>query len=463
MPKLMRCPFCGHLQDEPAGVKECGRCGGGLEYETKPPAGKASYLQVQMELDQVAAPARQNVERHILVTLRTPKEVPAEELPAAKKRPPISFTAVLDVSGSMQGEKISQARDAVRQAVRYLRSGDVFSLVTFNNDVACPFEPTLFGDKTRKEVEAVLDHIHAGGMTALDGGLVMGIEKALVHPQETNLVMLLSDGQTNVGETDLEVIGGRALQARQKGVLVSALGIGLDYNEVLLTEIASQGGGRFYHLENAAQIPAYVAGELNEVAALAAREVKIQLQLPAGATLVPLSAAFPVRQEGEQALVLVGDMPCETELMIPLRLALLGQAPGASLSMEGTVTFRSPVGHEHEVPLNRVTVRFLETGKFTLQEGVAAPVVERVLVQMRASNVLGLTRAWELQPEEAEQQTKASVDALRAYASLLGRERGEQEARQVAERFSNMRSDRQYSKNVQAASYFAVRGGKKHD
>jgi Mg-chelatase subunit ChlD len=463
MPKLMRCPFCGHLQDEPTGVKECGRCGGGLEYENKPPAGQASYLQVQMELDQVAAPARQNVERYILVTLRTPKEVPAEEMPITKKRPPISFTAVLDVSGSMQGEKITQAREAVRQAAHYLRSGDVFSLVAFNNDVTCLFKPTLVDEKTRQAVDECLQQVHAGGMTALDGGLVMGIEQVLVRPQDTNLVMLLSDGQTNVGEKDLEVIGGRALQAREKGVLVSALGIGLDYNEVLLTEIASQGGGRFYHLENAAQIPAYVAGELKEVAALAARDVQIRLQLPTGATLVPLSATFPVRQEGEQAVVLVGDMPCETELMIPLRLALLGQAPGARLSVEGAVTFRSPAGHEHEVTLNRVTVRFMEQGKFTLQEGVAAPVVERVLVQMRASNVLGLTRMWERRPQDAEQQTKASVDALRAYASLLGEERGEREAMQVSERFSSMRSDRKFSKDIQSAAYFSVRGGKKHD
>ena len=463
MPKLMRCPFCGHLQDEPAGVKECGRCGGGLEYETKPPVGQASYLQVQMELDQVAAPAHRNVERHILVTLRTPKEVPAGEMPPSRQRPPISFTAVLDVSGSMQGEKIVQAREAVRQAVRYLRSGDVFSLVTFSSDVACPFEPIKVNEKTRQEVEALLDTIHAGGMTALDGGLVMGIEKVRVHPQDTNLVMLLSDGQTNVGEKDLEVIGGRALKAREKGALVSALGIGMDYNEALLTEIATQGGGRFYHLEQAAQIPAYVAGELKEVAALAARDVQVKLQLPAGATLVPLSAAFPVRQEGEQAVVLVGDMPCETELEIPLRLALIGQAPGSRLSVEGEVSFRSPIGREHEVPLNRVTVRFAEPGKFTLQEGVAAPVVERVLVQMRASNVLGLTRAWERRPEEAEQQTKESIEALRSYASLLGRERGEQEALRVSEQFSSMRRDKHFSKNIQSASYFTVRGGKKHD
>ncbi len=53
MSRLMRCPYCGLLQDEPIGVKSCGRCGGGLEYERELP-GKPAYLQVQMELDQVA-------------------------------------------------------------------------------------------------------------------------------------------------------------------------------------------------------------------------------------------------------------------------------------------------------------------------------------------------------------------------------------------------------------------------
>lgn len=463
MAKLMRCPFCGHLQDEPPGIKECGRCGGKLEYETKPPPGRASYLQVQMELDQVAAPAGRNVERHLLVTLRTPAEIPPEELPPSRERPPVNFTAVLDVSGSMVGDKIIQAREAVRQAVRFLRQGDVFSLVTFNNDVKCLFEPVVVGAKTRQAVESQLDKVFASGMTALDGGLVLGIEKALVHSLDTNLVMLLSDGQTNVGEKDLEVIGSRALQAREKGVMVSALGIGLDYNEALLAEIATQGGGRFYHLENARQIPVYVAGELKEVATFAAREVRINLSLPPGATLFPLSPVFPVHQQGEQASVLVGDMPLETELEIPLRLALLGQSAGTRLSVEGGVSFQSPVGHELDVPLNRVTIRFLEAGRFSLRDGVAAPVVERVLQQMQAVNVLDLTRTWEKHPGEAERKTRTSVEALRAYASLLGEERAEQEAFRVAEQFSFMRSSKKASKNVQSAAYLSIRGGKKHD
>ncbi len=461
MAKLMRCVYCGLLQDEPGGIKECSRCGGSLIFENHLALGQETYLQVQMELDQVAAPAGQNIERYLLVTIRTPKEVPSEEMPpATHSRPPVNFSAVLDVSGSMQGEKLTQAKLAVRLATQYLRPGDVFSLVTFNNNVTCPFEPARVDDKTSQAVEACLQTIQSSGMTALDSGLERGIEKALVHKLETDLVMLLSDGQTNVGEKDLEVIGMRALQARQHGVLVSALGIGLDYNEALLAEIATQGGGRFYHVQNANQIPAYLAGELGEVAMLAARDARIHLAIPPGATLVPLSAAYPVVQFGGDSVVSAGDIPCDTELEIPLRLALVGGAAGSKLSIDGRLAFRSPAGHNLEVPLNRVTVRFMAQGQFGLLEGVVAPVVERVLSQMRAASMLSVSRAMAHKPEEAEQHTKTSIEALRSYAALLGEERAEKEAMGVAERFSALRTDQASAKQAVAAAFSVMRGGK---
>jgi len=461
MAKLMRCEYCGLLQDEPAGVKSCSRCGGELCFETRPPKTRADYLSVQMELDQVAAPADQNVERYLLVTIRTPKEVPPEEMPpATHSRPPVNFSAVLDVSGSMQGEKLTQAKQAVREATKYLRSGDIFSLVTFDTGVACPFEPVLVDNKTGQAVEACLQTILAHGMTALDGGLDRGIEKAQIHKLETNLVMLLSDGQTNVGEKDLEVIGVRALQAHQQGVLVSALGIGPDYNEALLAEIATQGGGRFYHVQDANQIPAYLAGELGEVAMLAARDAKIHLAIPPGATLVPLSATYPVVQSGGEAGVSAGDIPCDTELEIPLRLALVGGSAGSKLSIDGRLTFRSPAGHDLEVPLNRVTVRFMAQDQFGSRQGVIAPVVERVLSQMRAASVLGLSRTMANKPEEAEQRTKTSLEALRAYASLLGEERAEKEIKGIAERFSELHASPASAKNAVADAFMAQRSSK---
>ena len=462
MSRLMRCPYCGHLQDEPAGVKECARCGGILEYERQLP-GEQGYLQVQMELDQVAAPANLNVERYLLVTIRAPREVPAAEgRPEGAGRAPINFAAVLDVSGSMQGEKIANARAAVRQAIRYLRQGDIFSLVTFSSQVACPFEPGFVDRGTTPTLDSALDEIQAGGMTALDGGLELGIEKALVRKQDTNHVLLLSDGQANVGVTDLELIGQRAFQARQGGMTVSSLGVGLDYNEALLAEIATQGGGRFYHLSTPHEIPAYLAGELGEVIALAARDVVIGLNIPEGATLVPLTAAYPVQQNEGRALVSVGDIPCDTELEVPLRLAFLGQSEGKKLSIAGELTFQSPAGNKFQALLNRVTVRFFSQPTFTPRQGVVVPVVERVLDQMRAVHVLDVARAIAHQPQIAEKQADGLIRSYRSYAELLGEERAEVEARRVAERFSALRADRVSSKRAVADAFMAVRASKKH-
>ena len=245
MAKLMRCPFCGLLQDEPPGVKECKRCGGQLEFDGGQLPGSTSYVQVQMELDQVAAPAGRNGERHILLTIRTPEKVPAEDaVPGGKERPPINFTAVLDASGSMQGEKIEQVKDALTRAVRFLREGDVFSLETFGNHSTTLFEAVEVNKVTRDEFLARISRLGAGGMTALWQGLNAGIEGSREEPRTNNLLLLLSDGQANVGETDLEVIGQAAAKARAENLIVSTLGVGDDYNEALMTEVATQGGGR---------------------------------------------------------------------------------------------------------------------------------------------------------------------------------------------------------------------------
>jgi Mg-chelatase subunit ChlD len=462
MASLMRCPYCGLLQDEPAGVKTCSRCGGGLEYESQPLPGKTSaYLQVQMELDQVAAPAGRNVERYLLLTIRTPDTVPAKEAaPSGKKRPPLNFATVLDISGSMHGEKIIQAREAVRQAVRHLHTDDVFSLVTFSSEVKCPFEPTKVDERTIGTIESTLQKITAGGSTALCDGLEMGIKNATKYKDDSNLVLLLSDGLANVGETDLEKIGQHALKAREKGLLVSTMGIGLDYNEALMTEVAIQGGGRYYHIQDAGKIPAFVAGELGEIAALAARDVNIHLTLPDGATLIPLSAAYPIQQAGGLAVISVGDIPCDTELEIPLRLALLAQPVGTKLSLDGMLKFHSPAAHEITVPINRVTVRFMKSEAFQLREGMVMPVAEKIFVQMKANSVLGLSRIRALRPAEAEKQTEVILDRLHTYVDLLGEDRAEKEMHLIKEEFTAFAASPVKAKMAQNAAFRSARSSK---
>ncbi len=465
MPRLMRCLYCGTLQDEPAGAKTCVRCGGELSFVTEPPPDEQrSYLQVQMELDQVMAPAGQNVERHLLVTLRAPAQVPATETaPTTAGRPPLHFTAVLDVSGSMQGDKITQAKDAVRQALSRLHDGDTLALVTFSNKIQTVLAPTPVDDHIRQVVQSALQEIRAGGMTALCGGLEEGLKHASSAGHETNLVLLLSDGQANVGETDLERVGYRAYEARQKGIIVSTLGLGLEYNEALMAEVATQGGGRFYHVERASQVGVYLAGELGEVAALAARDTRIHLTIPAGAIVMPLSAAYSTQQDGDQATVSIGDIPCDTELEVPVRVALAAKRPGGKLSFEGYVTYRSPADNQLKSSLNRVTVRFVEAAAFQLRAGVVAPVAERVLEHIKAANVLSVYRAMAKSPEEGQKQRADGLSRLRAYASLLGDERAKEEARDSEDHLHAMAAAPSLSKAGIAAAFARTRGTKKFD
>jgi len=465
MAQLMRCLYCGLLQDEPAGVKTCARCGGELAFEAPPlPDRRGAYIQVQMELDQVVAPAGRNVDRHLLVTLRTPDQLPPEEAaPTDTGRQPLHFAAVLDVSGSMRGQKLEQAKEAVRQALNRLHDGDVFSLVTFSSVVHCVFKAAALDKRARRTVESVLREVEASGMTALCGGLEMGLEQVAAMKRETNLLLLLSDGQANVGETDIEKIGHRGYQARQQGIVVSTLGVGSDYNEALMAEIATQGGGRFYHVMQAGQIGAYLTGELGEIAALAARQAEIVLTLPAGATVVPLAAAYPASQADGRVTVLVGDVPLSTELEIALRLTLPAQSPGARLSVEGDLTYSSPAGHRLQNPLNRVTVRFKEAAAFGRQEGVVAPVIERVLGQMKATSVLGVARAAARSDTEGLRHADLSTAAIREYAALLGEERAAQEADELTGRFAQMRAAPAMARQTVAAAHGFVRAAKKFD
>ena len=461
MSQLMRCPYCGLLQDEPAGVKECGRCGGELVFEQSPPT-PAGYVQAQMELDQINAPGDQIVERHLVITLTTPSQVPAEEAaPTESGREPMGFVAVLDVSGSMRGEKIVAARDAVRQTIRLLHDGDVFSLVTFASRSKTLLKPAVVDARLRARVESVLQEVEAGGQTALYGGLEKGLKMAQAKTQDVNLVLLLSDGQANVGETDLEQVGARALEGREHGITVSTLGVGRNYNEALMAEVANQGGGRFYHILHAHQIAPYLAGELGEASALAARDTELHLALPAGTGIQPFSGAYRV---GQDSNVLLGDIPIDTQLEVVLRLLLPAQTSGSRLPIDGELSYRSPAGNDLATALNTVTVRYTDQAAFGHADGAVIPVVERVLEQIRARNVLGSVRMAATHGKaEVERGARTRVQEVRRYASLLGEERAEEMAAEEEEQLRVVFAAPAASKAAMGAAYQRQRSTRSFD
>jgi Ca-activated chloride channel family protein len=421
MKGLMRCLFCGLLQDEPEGVKQCQRCGGELVFEAGPePETNGNYLQTQMELDQVNAPAGQMVDRHLLITIKTPENVPEKFLADTESgRQALSLHVVLDVSGSMHGMKIENTKQALRMAARILREGDNLAMSVFSDSARLVLPPTSYNEKTRRVFESVIDELRPGGMTALYDGLDLGLQQADTMHSDNHLTLLLSDGQANVGETNLEIVGNLAKEGADRGLVVSTLGVGMDYNEALMTEIATQGKGRFYHVKDAVEIAQTMSAELGEAADIAARDVKLHIHLPEGAALIPLSAAYRCEIIDSEAIVSIGDIPIDLEVEVPLRLTMFTGTEGERLGVDGEITYTTPSGEKLKAQMNRVTVRFIQGKRYQKELGLVKPVAERIARQMHAKQVLNFSRAYNQADEAQIRDAEQERNRLREYVSML--------------------------------------------
>ena len=150
--------------------------------------------------------------------------------------------AVIDVSGSMSGEKIQQARTALIQLLGTLREGDRFRLVAFSGGVRRYADGwTDVTASTRQAAEGWIRSLEAEGGTNIAGALA----EAFAQPpaeQALGVVVFLTDGQASTGETDPERIADRAEQGRGR-FRVFSFGIGDDVNTFLLDRLTERARG----------------------------------------------------------------------------------------------------------------------------------------------------------------------------------------------------------------------------
>jgi Ca-activated chloride channel family protein len=155
-------------------------------------------------------------------------------------------------------------------------------------------------------------------------------------------VLLLTDGLANQGVTDPEVLRDAAARYRSQGVSTSTFGLGADFDEELLTSMASAGGGHFYFIEQAQQIPDLLASELGEVLDIVARDVAFEVAAGDGVSVVVMNA-LPVEQTGSITRVRLGDLVSEQEVTLLLAISCDARAEGARASVNCRVTDRGQV------------------------------------------------------------------------------------------------------------------------
>ena len=206
--------------------------------------------------------------------------------PAA--RPHLSVHLVLDVSGSMSGESIARAREAAATLVDRLAPTDDFSLTTFSSDAAVKVADGLVGPR-RTAIKSVIEGIGVQGGTNIGEGLALGYAQASLPsiPEDAvRVVLLLSDGKANEGITSSPRLSRLALDAFQRGIQTSALGLGSNYDGALMSSIANDGAGGYYYLKSPDQIAPALTTELDKRLDPVATAVEVRVRLQKDVSLL---------------------------------------------------------------------------------------------------------------------------------------------------------------------------------
>ncbi len=235
------------------------------------PALASPLLNLKLDLDRTVLPAGQSEKTIIKVLLDVP------QITDSSLRPPVNLTLVLDRSGSMTGHKLEKAKEAAIAALHRLSERDLFSLVTYDHNVTTLVPPQSAANS--KWIETRIRSISAGGNTALFGAVSQGAAEVRKHQSENYIqrMILLSDGLANVGPSSASDLGRLGAALLKEGISVTTIGIGTDFNEDLMTQLASRSDGNHYFVESSHDLPRIFAAELGDVLSIAASKIRIEI------------------------------------------------------------------------------------------------------------------------------------------------------------------------------------------
>lgn len=194
---------------------------------------------------------------------------------------PLNLSLVLDKSGSMEGAKIQNLREAAKRVVDHLGPDDILSIVAFSDRKYLIAESQSVAD--HEALRKQIDRIRDGGGTAISGGMSQGLyelEKAL-SPDRVSRMLLLTDGQTFGDEEACKRLGKKA---GDEGIVVNALGLGDDWNEDLLDAIAGASGGVADFVDSPEKIERFFDEVVKSMQDTVVQNAAILLRLAGGVT-----------------------------------------------------------------------------------------------------------------------------------------------------------------------------------
>ncbi|MCC6888920.1 MAG: VWA domain-containing protein [Hyphomicrobiales bacterium] len=341
------------------------------------------------------------------------------------QRTPVNVAFVIDRSGSMVGARIAQARDAAAAAVRRLDGNDIASVVAFDDRIEVLVDARPVADHA-----AFIDSIRqigARGSTAIHGGVSEGAQQVKRHldVRRLNRVVLLSDGQANVGPRRPEDFAqlGRALLAQ--GISVSTIGLGDRYNEDLMLALARSSDGNHTFVGEATDLVQVFNKEFDDVLAACAQMVAIDLELRPGVRVVR-ALSRDGRIEGQTAQFQLAQVYAATEHYVLMEVAIDAAVAAAGETDLGRVrvSYSTPQTDTRQSLESPIVARF-SSAAAEVAAGRDNVVLESVIEQsVRARSAAAVTLRDQGRHSEAQalfKENVAEIDAQAAQGPLSAR------------------------------------------
>ena len=264
-----------------------------------------------------------------------------------EERAPLALAIVFDKSGSMSGEKLESSKDSVLKLLRRMRDDDQVAFVQYDSSHQVRQRLARVGD-VRGRLISTVQELSAGGGTNIPPALQSGLEALEgAGADRVRRVVLVSDGLDS-SRLRAETTARNALDSK---ITVSALGIGLDFDEAYMAGVAQAGRGNFGFVRNGAALARFLHQELDETSKTTVESASLRLELPDSVRFVQAIGA-DARQLGDGEIeISVGALFSGDERRVALELAA-DLEHGETVPIKARVTWHQVGGDRTRAQLN---------------------------------------------------------------------------------------------------------------
>lgn len=313
---------------------------------------------------------------------------------ATAERAPLNVALVIDRSTSMSGGRLEQAKHAAIQFVRMLQPTDRLAIVSYGSDVSQEMVSKPATPQNKELMELAIGRIELSGATNLSGGLELGVQLISGHRSDetVNRVLLLSDGHANNGITSVEGLANLARGTLEKGISISTMGIGLDYNEELMTQIAVNAAGNYYFVEDEKALAQIFEKEAKGLSSTVARKAVLTLTAGPGVEVLGIDG-YTSRTKGNKTTVSLAEFYANQAKDLLVRMSVTTPADGSMKVLSAYLSFEA-VGKDEKSAISKTMSASVTTNRELVQK-VDTGVMKRVQQAEVARNMEEAMKAYE--------------------------------------------------------------------